>query len=179
MHLRYCNYHMCFINYVPTVTCRTFWPPFVSPHVSSRRFEARHLSVFIVRVLPSLRGKGLLWRACGEFHHVEHMSAPHMSNSCPASHESLHRWVLNACSWCLACLTCQVPLRSSFWFPLNDGSLDAPCEDATFSIRQEPAADRPLSWWSARAARPHCACCQDRRLPFTSTHGVGTSVVAT
>ena len=93
----------------------------------------------------------------------------HMSNSCPASHESLHRWVLNACSWCLACLTCQVPLRSSFWFSLNDGSLDAPCEDATFSIRQEPAADRLLSWWSARAARPHCACCQDRRLPFTST----------
>ena len=69
----------------------------------------------------------------------------------------------------LTCLTCQVPLRSSFWLCLNDGSLDA-CEEATFCVRQEPAADRPLSWWSARAARPHCAWCQDRPLPFTSTN---------
>ena len=49
----------------------------------------------------------------------EHMSAPHMSNSCPTSHESLHRWVLNACCWCLTCLTCQVPLRSLFWYLLG------------------------------------------------------------
>ena len=27
----------------------------------------------------------------------------------------------------------------------NDSSLDGPCEEATFCIRQEPAADRPLS----------------------------------
>ena len=49
----------------------------------------------------------------------EHMSAPHMSNSCPTSHESLHRWVVNACCWCLTCMTCQVPLRSLFWYLLG------------------------------------------------------------
>ena len=39
-------------------------------------------------------------------------------NSCfassPTRHESLHRFVVHACCCCLTCLTCQVPLRSSF-----------------------------------------------------------------
>ena len=49
----------------------------------------------------------------------------------------------------------------------------------TFSIRQAPAADRPLSWRSARTAWRHCACCQDWPLPFNDTHGVGMPVLAT
>ena len=34
--------------------------------------------------------------------------------SSPTSHESMHRLVVHACCCCLTCLTCQVPLRSSF-----------------------------------------------------------------
>ena len=169
MHLRYCNYHvgalliMCLLSSVARFDPRLS-PP-TSRHEVSRPGTFPSSSCACSRRYLARGG----FDAPAENSTMSSTCQHHMSNSCPASHESLHRWVLNACSWCLACLTCQVPLRSSFWFSLNDGSLDAPCEDATFSIRQEPAADRLLSWWSARAARPHCACCQDRRLPFTST----------
>ena len=60
-------------------------------------------------------------------------------------------------------LTCQVPLRSSFWL----------CN----LLRSQSTC--LLSWRSARTARPHCAWFQDRPLPFTSTHGVGMPVLAT
>ena len=71
-------------------------------------------------------------------------------NSCfgssPTTHDSLHNLVVHACCCVLTCLTCQVPLRSSF-----ANLLHSPTPQQTV---------RSHDGLRARAWR-HYACCQD------------------